>query len=231
MLGLAITFLASGCSTKRDWKRRAKITPDHEQAQVAVQELGGEVDFSLATPDRSATVVVRLTRLGAPAVGTCLGRLDRITDFPGILYLNDSEAADSDLAPLKAWTRLQGLNLSQTRVTDAGLVHLKGLTNLRWLLLARDRVTDAGLVHLGGLTSLRDLVLSSTFITDASLVSLKGLSNLITLDLARTQITDRGLKHLTGFTALEELKLTGTSVTDAGVRDLQEALPQLRVIR
>jgi len=45
-------------------------------------------------------------------------------------------------------TKLQHLNLTDTKITDTGLVHLKGLTNLEVLLLRRTKVTPAGVKKL-----------------------------------------------------------------------------------
>jgi hypothetical protein len=51
------------------------------------------------------------------------------------------------------------------------------------------------------------------------------------LDISRTQVTDAGLEHIKGLTNLEQLWLIDTKVTDEGVEELEEALPQLQVIR
>jgi hypothetical protein len=93
------------------------------------------------------------------------------------------------------------------------------------------KVTDADLAHLKSLTKLEALDLSSTAITDAGLANLEGLADLDTLYLDGTRVTDAGLAHLRGLSKLQSLRVPRTGVTDAGVRELQRALPQLKVAR
>jgi internalin A len=98
--------------------------------------------------------------------------------------------------------RLIGLSM-----TDAKLAHLKDLTSLQAVSLMDAEITDTGIVHLKALARLKDLALHGTKVTDAGLEHLKRMTNLLTLDLRRTK------------------------VTDAGVQGLQEALPNLKIIR
>jgi len=60
-------------------------------------------------------------------------------------------------------------------------------------------------------------------------VHLKGLTNLKWLYLDLTQGTDAGLVHLKDLTNLEKLWLS-TQITDEGVRKIQEALPNCKII-
>ena len=80
-------------------------------------------------------------------------------------------------------------------------------------------------------TSVETLYLFGCDITDARLVHLSGLNKLSTLDLSDTHVTDSGLVHLKWLTKLTFLNVQGTEVTDAGVRELQEALPNLKINR
>jgi hypothetical protein len=69
-------------------------------------------------------------------------------------------------------------------------------------------------------------------ITDASLEKLKAFPQLKSLSLANTKVTDAGLKHLEGLSQLKELTIHFTpKVTESGVRDLQKALPDLKIKR
>ncbi len=156
-----------------------------------------------------------------------VGRLNQLQR----LWLDDASVTDAGLVHLEGLTTLSFLTLQDTQITDAGLVHLKRLTNLSALELNGTQVTDAGLVHLKGLTNLIRLSLSRTRVTDAGLVHLKRLTNLSTLELNGTQVTDAGLVHLKGLTNLTTLELAGTQVTDAGVKEIQEALPKLKITR
>ena len=51
------------------------------------------------------------------------------------------------------------------------------------------------------------------------------------LFLGGTQITDAGLVHLRGLKRLQELEVGNTRVTDTAVRELQRALPNLKISR
>jgi Leucine-rich repeat (LRR) protein len=134
---------------------------------------------------------------------------------------------------LKGRADLKSLNLYFCRkITDAGIVHLKELTKLETLNLYNTRITDAGLAHLKGLVNLVKLDLNScSRITDAGLVHLKGFTNLKLLGLPYTKITDAGLVHLKGLTNLKALALVGTKVTVAEFKSLRESLPECRIQR
>lgn len=67
--------------------------------------------------------------------------------------------------------------------------------------------------------------------TDEGLAQLRNLHELHTLSVGGPAITDKGLAYLAGLRGLKDLELSRTGVTDAGVRDLQRALPQLRISR
>jgi hypothetical protein len=51
------------------------------------------------------------------------------------------------------------------------------------------------------------------------------------LALGKTQVTDAGLVHLKGLTELSSLRLRGTQLKSALVKEHQEALPKLEIIR
>ena len=119
----------------------------------------------------------------------------------------------------------------ETKITDAGLANLKRLTKLQFLRFAATNVTDAGLEHLTGLTELQSLYLDETNITDAGLGHVKALTQLQWLSLGGTKVTDAGLVNLKALTRLQTLVLSRTRITDAGVKDLQEALPNCKIVR
>jgi internalin A len=56
---------------------------------------------------------------------------------------------------------------------------------------------------------------------------LKNLKGLQDLSLTHTAITDAGLVHLKGLASQRRVHLEATKVTDIGVRDLQQARPDL----
>lgn len=73
------------------------------------------------------------------------------------------------------------------------------------------------------------LKLKSKRLTDAGLVALKQLPNLRHLVFEETPLTDAAVLHLKALRGLESLTLKGTKITDQGIRDLQTALPGLKV--
>jgi internalin A len=147
------------------------------------------------------------------------------------LYLSDTKISDAGLAHLKGLRNLTVLRLGGTQVTGTGLGQLKELTRVYFLDLAGAPVSDGGLAHLKELTSLPEVDLRGTQVTDAGLVHLVGMTNLRRLNLSKTQVTDAGLAHLKGVVDLKVLFAAGTRVTDTGVKELEQALPNLRVIR
>jgi hypothetical protein len=69
-------------------------------------------------------------------------------------------------------------------------------------------------------------------VTDKGLKDLNQLKGLATLGLGRTEVTDMGLKELNELKQLKELILVGCmNVTDAGVKELQKALPECKILR
>jgi internalin A len=121
--------------------------------------------------------------------------------------------------------------LSHMKETDATLADVGHLTRLEELYINSQAISDAGLEHLTGLTKLSVLSLYRTQVTDAGLAHLKGLTNLSYLGLGGTRVTDAGLAQLKGLTNLTRLVLSNTQVTDAGEKELQHALPGLKITR
>jgi hypothetical protein len=66
---------------------------------------------------------------------------------------------------------------------------------------------------------------------NAGLTHLSMLSGLQILWLKNTAVSDGGLEQLKDNTSLHTLVLSGTNVTDAGVFRLQQALPNLKIVR
>jgi hypothetical protein len=80
------------------------------------------------------------------------------------------------------------------------------------------------------LHNLRGLDLSYTKVTDAGLKELASLKQLRWLELRHTAVTDAGLKELKGLVRLEHVYLgTDMRTTAAGTRELEKAIPGLRV--
>jgi hypothetical protein len=159
--------------------------------------------------------------------------LESLASLTGLhhLVLRGTLVTDAVLARLKAIHRLRVLDLGDDRITDAGLAHLADLTSLRGLYLSGTQVTDAGLRELRPLRKLRELGLGHTGITDAGLVHLAGLEELRVLDLRGTRVSGAGLSQLKGLTRLQRLHVSGLGGEGAGARELQLALPSLKILR
>jgi YHS domain-containing protein len=160
-------------------------------------------------------------------------------DFPTVpaadgAALDKLNQAGAVALPVAANTNVVSVNFSmaQSKANDAALEGLKPLAaQVVWLNLAGTAVTDAGLASLGALKNLQRLHLERTAVTDAGLAQLKGLADLRYLNLYGTKVTDAGLASLKGLSKLQSLYLWQTAVTDAGEKDLQAALPSLRINR
>ncbi len=161
--------------------------------------------------------------------------------------MSHTSITDDALRHVKAWPKLQHLNIGLTEVTDKGLGQLKTSSPLSlWLTdtqvtdrgmqilaetaqlqrlgIARTQVSNTGLSYLAKLNTLEELSLDDTGVTDAGLQHLSRLTNLRNINLKGTVITDAGLEHLAKLKNLQVVNLTYTKVTPAGVAKLDAAL-------
>ncbi|MFH5806785.1 hypothetical protein [Alienimonas sp. DA493] len=175
-----------------------------------------------------------------------------------VLSLQEAYPYDEDLQPvLGELTKLESLNLRQTPVTNALMPTVGELTELKTLNLAEvSAVTEPGLKELAPLTKMEDLDLWATGATDATMTevianfeNLKALSlqqtkvgdeglkaladlkQLERLDLSETQVTDESVDVLKGLPNLKSLTLKNTEITSEGVAELEEANPDLNIVR
>jgi internalin A len=111
----------------------------------------------------------------------------------------------SDLSPLKSWTRLEAIGLSNTGVSD--LTPLAGKATIKSLSLAETPVTD-----LTPLTTLPALESLSIEKVKASLAPLARLTGLKYLHAGFTELEDLSL--LSGMKSLQQLNLWGVKVRD-----------------
>ncbi len=136
-----------------------------------------------------------------------------------------------DLIGVNYFGHITEVWIFREKVSNETNVQIGKLKRLQRLFLRGCSIDDAELAHLTGLSRLDKLSLADNPVTDAGLVHLKALTNLSTLWLTETQVSDAGLVHLKALTNLSTLGLRDTQVTDAGVKDLQQALPRLKIIR
>ena len=84
------------------------------------------------------------------------------------------------------------------------------------------------LSFLSSLSELRSLRLAGGGFSDVSF--LKGMTHLTTLSLDGNMLTDTSLFDLAALTSLEDLILLGNPVTAEGLKALQKALPDTRIV-
>src|SRR5207302_8299812 len=125
----------------------APAGPSEEEAMEALKALGGSCDLDMNDPKQP---VISVQLAGISLTG-------------------------KDVRYLRAFTKLQKLNLSHTGVNNIDLDHIEGLTQLRELSLTFTKVSDGGMPSLKKLTNLERLDLSQTIVTDIGLRELKNL--------------------------------------------------------
>lgn len=210
------------------------------RAAEAITKLGGSANSWTEPPISSWRRKLLGEHLGRDVVKVDLNGseitdadLVSLRDLYGLRFLSltGTGLTNAGLEHLIGLPELLQLSLADTRVTDAGLPRLKSLSRLELLKLDRTWITDSGVEHLCGFAQLRALSLIDTQITDASLPRLKSLPRLEYLHLNGTKVTDAGMECLGGFTQLRVLSLANTQVMDAGIMELQQFLPNTRIVR
>lgn len=148
-----------------------------------------------------------------PAVPTSDDVVARIESLGGHVGI-DGEAPDQPV-----WM----VDLTDIPVPDDLLAQLRAFPKLEVLQLHGTGLRDAQLAEVGRLTSLRELSLSDTKISDEGLKQLQGLTRLQHLSLHGTRVSDEGLQQLVGMSELADLLHADTAMTDAGVAAFQVA--------
>ncbi len=143
-----------------------------------------------------------------------------------VVSLAGTRATNDDLTGLKAFTRLERLDLGRTAITNGALHPLAGLSGLQTLSLEWTGIGDDDLSQLAGLTKLSMLRIDGTQVTDAGLDNLSALVNLECLSLSETKITDAGLARLGRLPRLKTVEIGESLATPAGAAHLQ-VLPSL----
>jgi hypothetical protein len=110
--------------------------------------------------------------------------------------LQGSDADNGDLALLRAFPKLQKLNMAScTKISNPGLAWLEDLKELRVLRLNFcSHVHDGGMEYIAKLTNLEELYLDQTITTDRGLHELRGLKKLKKIGLSGTLADGRGLQ-------------------------------------
>jgi internalin A len=197
------------------------------EAVGAIQRVRGDVFYDWEMSDGDYDIA---RTIWAPRYLVDFFGVDYFGHVTAVELLSSSSPTDEVLSQVGRLRDLEKLRIRDVSLSDVGLAQLEQLTKLTSLDLSGTHLTDAGLAHLRGLTGLAALDISTSQVTDAGLVHLNGLVKLSSLRLNDTHVSDVGLAHLKGLKNLSYLDLNGTRVTDVGVQELQQALPDLRII-
>jgi len=132
------------------------------------------------------------------------------------LSINRTALTDNILPSLALATRVQGLQLGETRITERGLANAQ-IQHLTRLSLNGKQFTGE-CFSAWRPSLLISLDLSNSSVTDQTLANVVSLPALAFLNLANTGITDAGLAMITK-TQIYAIDLRGTKVTAAGLCD------------
>ena len=148
-----------------------------------------------------------------------------------MLWRYTQNASAAQLPILPDWPNVRaGLDLSSTSVSPEGLLPLAMLPRL-FRLLVRHTKADDRLLDVLASPNLQFLELDGTQVTDAGVGRfLSSRSGISRLHLSNTVVTDQTCVELAKLKQIGLVDLTSTRVTAAGVKRLQTAHPQCRII-
>ena len=124
---------------------------------------------------------------------------------------------------------LLDLSLAHSKISDDALTYFR-FSKLQCLNLNQTRIGDTGLARISTMPDLRTLYLDGTRVTDAGLAEVARISTLEELSLLRDQVTDVGLTHLSNLKALRRLDVRTTQVTEPGIARLKQAIPDCKIV-
>ena len=208
---VACAFWTAGCGQKKPGDDKSQPAPGNVQppAPSGVPTSAPEpLPDPLVKAWTQAGATAGWFRQTAPGFVTFLPTLKSLKadDVPAFVFISLPEGVLAKLPPPQQPFGLE-LGSENADVTDASLKGLAKFERLHTLYLGGSKVTDAGLKELARLKELQRLSFSS-------------------------RMTDKGLKELAGLKSLQTLTLDQTTqVTDAGVRELQKALPNCKIIK
>jgi hypothetical protein len=153
MVGLTVLIVLIGLGVSF-WKGQSP-PPDPAQAIAALKQHGARIERDPNQP-------------GEPVISVVLAGTDVST---------------AEIVHLKAFTKLQRLNLSHTNINAIAVDHIAQITSIRWLDLNSTNIGDGATDSLGQMTNLEHLYLNNTRVTDLGLEKLRGLKKLKELGL------------------------------------------------
>jgi len=183
-----------------------------------------------------------------------LSQLPKLPDVRELLLMS-SQATDRGMAYVGQLMKLEKLFMwDAAQISDAGTAHLANLRNLKHIHISNsligdgtletmsrlkeltsigfqnNRFTDDGFKWLEHMPQLTDLwVGSAGRVSDAAMPHFAKLTNLKILELQSSVVTDAGIMQLKDIKSLKGLILCGGSVTKEGARELEAAIPGLKV--
>ncbi|HUG93192.1 MAG TPA: hypothetical protein VML55_20290, partial [Planctomycetaceae bacterium] len=167
---------------------------------------------------------------GAQVTDSGMQHLARLQKLSAVWLGGCKGVGDDGIAALAHLPELVSLGLDSTSISDIALETIGRMEQLEDLGVSSTTVSDSGVKHLGKLHQLKTLALHGTRVTDEALVTVGQLRSLNKLLLGGAGITDAGLKHLERSAQLAELYLWKTAVTAKGVAELQDVLPDCKII-
>jgi hypothetical protein len=121
-----------------------------------------------------------------------------------------------------------GVVMAGLNVNVDDMIQIRTFPNLEKLNLSHTNVNVTAIDYISEMRSLRQLNLNQANIGDGVTALLGQLTNLEELYLNNTRVTDQGLTKLYG---LKKLRILGLEGSMAMGTDLQQHLPQLKIVR
>lgn len=162
-----------------------------------------------------------------------LSAIAEMSELRHLILTSTDDVSGQDPADVTNWDCLAGLpkleilTLAHDSLADESLQSLSQCGQLISLSVRSERIRGTGLSHFGSLGALFDLRLDGCRLE--SLSSLQAGAALRVLWLRETQNTDAALKDLSVPPGLVEIHLENSQASEEGVKQLQQAHPQLKV--
>jgi internalin A len=137
-----------------------------------------------------------------------------------VLNLSNTKCEDNAIENLGEMKELRVLNLQQTSITDAGLKKVANFTRLQVLNVLYTPITRKGIKELASLPDLRSLSVGGPTIADAEISEIAKLRQLNSLEIVLSQIGHDGLKTLVNLEKLQTLDLSLVRTNDDDLKEL-----------
>jgi internalin A len=202
------------------------ITDDALDLVGDLGSLQGEMSLTFVAVTSDA--VDRLhKRLPKAAFGVS-GYVEHIERAKQRLLESGAELVQDNDSPRRAVT----LRLTDAEMTKENLNDLRMLRHLQTLDLSGCELPLADMSRLvSSLTRLQKVSMANTNVTDSALHFLTMTTQLRELNLSNTGITDASVPLLTRLYRLEILNVAGTQITPEAIAELQQALPDCKVVK